>query len=215
MRASWPRRAQRAPVQHDVGAQRLFVLAHQQRVAARRGLPGDRATRIAAAVGAQVVHVVARRMQARRARRSPPRSAGAAPCGFGRGIDQQRRVRPHVRPGARQAERARGRDAQPRRARASRGAGRQRERRLAARRRPATSDAPPRRRQRTRRPRAFAPGSARAVHAQRQRRAGGHRFGADRADGQPGQLQVRGEQAGVGRRRRAAAPAAAPGCCCS
>src|SRR5688500_5871314 len=54
-----------APCQQHVGALRLLVLAHQQRVAARRRFPCDRAPRVAAAIGAQVVDVVTGRMQPR------------------------------------------------------------------------------------------------------------------------------------------------------
>ncbi len=105
-------RRQLVPVEHDIGAQRLLVFAHQQGIATRRWFPRDRAARIATAVGAQVVDIVASRMQpglclftgSARQRRA---------VRLGRGIHQQRRVRPHVGPGPGQAQRAGGGDAQP------------------------------------------------------------------------------------------------------
>ncbi len=111
-----------APVEHHLGAERLFVLAHQQGVAARRRLPCDRRG--------------ARRRRDRRAGGGRRRRWGAGgvcavspqPCGQRRAVrlrarvDQQRRFRPDIGPGTRQAERARGRTGAGAAVRASRGA---------------------------------------------------------------------------------------------
>ena len=194
------KRGKRAPVEHDVGAERLFVFAHQQGAAARRRLPGDRAARIAAAIAAQVVDVVAGRMQPRlgvvaaalRQRRA---------VGFGRRIDQQRRLRPDPGPGAREAERLRVVEmrrrpgsSQPRRC------GRQIASSRLRRCRWSSDSAAASPSQSTRRPRRSRPGSrarsARAAAAARRPATGSASMAID---AQPAQLQVRGEQAGVGR----------------
>jgi len=93
-----------SPVEHDVGAKRLFVFAHQQRVATCRRFPRDRAAPVATAIGAQVVHVVAGRIE--------PRVRGVAgtqrqrrSAAFGRGIDQQWQVGPDIGPSLCQSER--------------------------------------------------------------------------------------------------------------
>ena len=117
------------PVEHDVGRLRTFVFAHQQVALARGRFPRDGARRIATTVCAQVVHVVAERMQARECG-----FAGAVgqrrAVGFGRGIHEQGLLRPDPRPRAHEAERSRRRDAQARHVEPA-AHGRQRELRIA------------------------------------------------------------------------------------
>ena len=181
------------PVQQHVLLLGAFVLAYHQAVAAGAVLPGDGARRVADAIGAQLVRILALRVDPGQAR-VVAAVGQRRRVGLGARIDQQRLLRPGPRPGPCQAQRLGGGQAQAtgfEPAAPVRGQGQgQFAMAIGADAGPAAGRA-----QLATQAAALAAVLGAQRHPQPQRRTGRHRFGRQCIDLQSRQLQVRGDQA--------------------